>query len=350
MTMRQTSNLNIKNITPFEPPDGFLQRLPITPEISETVFRSREEIRRIVVGEDDRMIIIAGPCSIHDESAGLEYAQRLANLADRVKERILVVMRAYFEKPRTTIGWKGLINDPHMNGTFDVEVGLRRAREFMLAVLDLGLPTATEWLDLITPQYLADIVCWGAIGARTVESQTHRQLASGLSMPIGFKNGTGGSIQIAVDALVAARTPHVFLSVDDYGRGSIVKTTGNPSGHIVLRGGKTGPNYGAEAVKGALGMLEEAGENLNVVVDCSHANSDKDHRMQPVVFRDVMRQRTGGNRHIVGAMMESHLFEGSQSLSGDPSQLRYGVSITDACIGWATTEELVTWCFEELSR
>ena len=350
MTLRRTSNLNIDNIIPFEPPDGFVQRFPITPEISETVYRSREEIKRIISGEDDRMLLLVGPCSIHDETAGLEYAQRLANLAGRLSDSILVVMRVYFEKPRTTIGWKGLINDPHLNGTFDVVTGLTRARKFILQVSELGLPAATEWLDPITPQYLADIVSWGAIGARTVESQTHRQLASGLSMPIGFKNGTGGSIQIAVDALLAARTPHAFISVDDYGRASMVKTTGNPAGHIVLRGGTTGPNYDAGSVGKAIGLLEGAGENPHLVIDCTHANSGKDHRMQPVVFRDVMRQRAAGNRRIVGMMMESHLFEGNQTLGDDPSLLRYGVSITDECVGWATTEELLLEAHEELSR
>jgi 3-deoxy-7-phosphoheptulonate synthase len=348
MTLRQNSNLNIESITPFEPPNAFLRRLPATPAISETVNRSREEIGAILNGEDDRMVMLVGPCSIHDETAGIEYAQRLAKLADRLNDRIAIVMRVYFEKPRTTIGWKGFINDPHMNGTFDVSHGLARARQFMLDVVDMGLPIATEWLDPITPQYLADVVSWGAIGARTVESQTHRQLASGLSMPIGFKNGTGGTIQIAVDALLAARTQHVFFGVDGDGRSSIVKTSGNPAGHIVLRGGKTGPNYDAESVDSAIEALRASGENPNVVIDCSHANSNKDHNLQPVAFRDVMAQRSAGNRHIVGMMLESHLFEGAQSVPADPSQLRYGVSITDACVGWDTTKDLLTEAWEGL--
>ncbi len=348
MTLRQNSNLNIESITPFEPPNAFLRRLPATPAISETVNRSREEIGAILNGEDDRMVMLVGPCSIHDETAGIEYAQRLAKLADRLNDRIAIVMRVYFEKPRTTIGWKGFINDPHMNGTFDVSHGLARARQFMLDVVDMGMPTATEWLDPITPQYLADIVSWGAIGARTVESQTHRQLASGLSMPIGFKNGTGGTIQIAVDALLAARTQHVFFGVDGDGRSSIVKTSGNPAGHIVLRGGKTGPNYDVESVDSAIEALRASGENPNVVIDCSHANSNKDHNLQPVAFRNIMEQRTAGNRHIVGMMLESHLFEGSQALPADPSQLKYGVSITDACVGWDTTKDLLTEAWEGL--
>jgi 3-deoxy-7-phosphoheptulonate synthase len=348
MTLRQNSNLNIESITPFEPPNAFLRRLPATPAISETVNRSREEIGAILNGEDDRMVMLVGPCSIHDETAGIEYAQRLAKLADRLNDRIAIVMRVYFEKPRTTIGWKGFINDPHMNGSFDVSHGLARARKFMLDVVDMGLPTATEWLDPITPQYLADVVSWGAIGARTVESQTHRQLASGLSMPIGFKNGTGGTIQIAVDALLAARMPHVFFGVDGDGRSSIVKTAGNPAGHIVLRGGKTGPNYDSESVDSAIEALRAAGENPNVVIDCSHANSNKDHNLQPVAFRNVMAQRTGGNRHIVGMMVESHLYEGSQTLADDPSLLRYGVSITDPCVDWNTTRDLLTEAWESL--
>ena len=348
MTLRQNSNLNIESITPFEPPNAFLRRLPATPAISETVNRSREEIGAILNGEDDRMLMLVGPCSIHDETAGIEYAQRLARLADKISDRIAVVMRVYFEKPRTTIGWKGFINDPHLNGTFNVSHGLTRARKFILDVVDMGLPTATEWLDPITPQYLADVVSWGAIGARTVESQTHRQLASGLSMPIGFKNGTGGTVQIAIDALLAARAQHVFFGVDGEGRSSIVKTSGNPAGHIVLRGGKTGPNYDAESVGSAIEALRAAGENPNVVIDCSHANSNKDHNLQPVAFRNVMEQRSAGNRHIVGMMLESHLFEGAQSVPADASQLRYGVSITDACVGWDATKDLLMEAWEAL--
>lgn len=348
MEMRQTSNLYIESIVPFEPPDAFIRRLPLTSEVSETVYRSRQEISEIIAGRDSRVLVIVGPCSIHDEVAGAEYAGRLAEVADSVRDSMLIVMRVYFEKPRTTIGWKGLINDPHLNGSFDVATGLTRARKFLLDVVGMGMPAAIEWLDPITPQYLADVISWGAIGARTVESQTHRQLASGLSMPIGFKNGTGGSVQIAVDALLAARTPHAFLSVDGYGRGSVVKTTGNPAGHIVLRGGKTGTNYDAESVENAVALLQEAGENPYVVIDCSHGNSNKDYRVQPLVFRNVVEQRLGGNSHIVGVLLESHLFEGSQSLQQDSTKLQYGVSITDACIGWDETHELVMEAHKQL--
>lgn len=348
--MPQIKNLNIDSITHLETPKQFVERLPLTSLMEDTVTSGRQEILDIVSGKDDRLLLIVGPCSIHDTKAGLEYAQRLKKLADEVKDSVLVVLRVYFEKPRTTVGWKGLINDPHLNGTFDVATGLTMAREFLLDVLALGLPTATEWLDPITPQYLADAVCWGAIGARTVESQTHRQLASGLSMPIGYKNGTGGSIQIAVDAMLAAQEPHVFLSVEEDGKVSIVKTKGNLGGHIVLRGGTSGPNYDPSAIMRATGILKAAGFEPHLVVDCSHANSGKDHRRQPVVFRDVLQQRTTGNRDIVGMMLESHLKSGSQKANADPSKMQYGVSITDACVDWENTEELVREAHVALGR
>lgn len=338
--MPQIKNLNIDSITHLETPQEFTTRLPLTPEKAQTVASGRQQIQDVVTGKDDRLLLIVGPCSIHDTKAGLEYAQNLAKLAEEVKDSVLVVMRVYFEKPRTTVGWKGLINDPHLDGTFDMATGLSMAREFLLDVLELGLPTATEWLDPITPQYLADAVCWGAIGARTVESQTHRQLASGMSMPIGFKNGTGGSMQIAVDAMVAAKEPHVFLSVEDDGKVSIVKTNGNDGGHVVLRGGSSGPNYDPTAVARAEGLLQKAGYEAHLVIDCSHANSGKDHRRQPVVFRDVLQQRTSGDKSIAGMMLESHLKAGNQK-ADDLSKLEYGVSITDACVDWPTTEQLV---------
>ncbi len=348
--MPQIKNLNIDSITHLETPKQFTDRLPLTPAITKTVTSGRKQIEDIVTGKDDRLLLITGPCSIHDTKAGLEYAERLAELAEEVKDSVLVVMRVYFEKPRTTVGWKGLINDPHLDDTFDVATGLTMAREFLLQVLDLGLPTATEWLDPITPQYLADAVCWGAIGARTVESQTHRQLASGLSMPIGFKNGTGGSIQIAVDAMLAAREPHVFLSVEDDGHVSIVKTNGNEAGHIVLRGGTSGPNYDPTAVAKATGTLKSAEFEPHIVIDCSHANSGKDHKRQPIVFRDVLHQRTSGNSDIAGMMLESHLNAGSQKAGSDLSKLEYGVSITDACVDWDTTAALVREARAALSK
>ncbi len=342
--MRQVSNLRIASMTPLDSADDFVAKLPITEEIAELVATSREQIGRIIRGEDDRMLVVVGPCSIHDEKAGLEYAQRLLGLKKKIGDRIVVVMRTYFEKPRTTVGWKGFINDPHLNGSFDVPTGLFRARKFILDVLSLGLPTAIEWLDPVTPQYLADIICLGFIGARTVESQTHRQLASGLSMPIGFKNGTGGtghSIQIAVDALVAARAEHTILSVLGNGRVGVAQTTGNPDTLVVLRGGVQGPNCTPPHVADAVARLEKAGLPPYLMVDCSHGNSGKDHRNQPIVFASVIEQRAAGNRHVVAVMLESHLFEGNQKLNGDASGLKYGVSITDACIGWEATEQLL---------
>lgn len=331
-------------MTPLEPPDAFATRLPLTESIADLVADSRDQIQDIITGKDDRVLLLVGPCSIHDEKAGLEYAERLAGLKKRIEDRFLVVMRVYFEKPRTTVGWKGFINDPNLNGSFDVTNGLTRGRKFILDVLAAGLPTGIEWLDPVTPQYMADIISWGAVGARTVESQTHRELASGLSMPIGFKNGTGGtahSIQIAVDAIVAARASHTFLSVDGYGRVSIIKTTGNPAAHVVLRGGVQGTNYDAKNVAEAVARLEKAGLPPYLMVDCSHGNSNKDHRNQPIVFRNVIDQRAAGNRSIVALMLESHLFEGNQKLEKDLSKLKYGVSITDACVGWETTEALL---------
>ena len=348
--MTSTSNVNIARMERLAPPDDYTTELPIPPESAALVARVRGEIQDILAGKDDRMVMLVGPCSIHDEQAGLEYAGKLAELARRVSDRILIVMRVYFEKPRTTVGWKGLINDPNLNGTFDVATGLRRARKFLLQVSELGLPSGTEFLDPFTPQYMADLVSWGAIGARTTESQTHRQMASGLSMPIGFKNGTGGTLQIAVDALVAAQSPHAFLGIDGDGRASVVHTIGNRGGHLILRGGAKGPNYDAESVAIATGLLKAAGLSQRLVIDCSHANSNKDHNRQPIVFRDVIQQRVGGNSAVAGIMLESHLHAGAQKLVNGPEGLEYGVSITDACIDWSTTEELLLEAHQALSE
>jgi 3-deoxy-7-phosphoheptulonate synthase len=336
-----TSNVNVERMDRLSAPDDYLEELPITPEATALVARTRKELEDIMSGKDDRMAMLVGPCSIHDEKAGLEYAQKLAKLADQVKDQILVVMRVYFEKPRTTVGWKGLINDPNLNGTFEVATGLRRGRKFLLQVAELGLASGTEFLDPFTPQYMADLVSWGAIGARTTESQTHRQMASGLSMPIGFKNGTGGTLQIAVDAMIAAESPHAFLGIDGGGRASVVHTTGNVGVHLILRGGSDGPNYDAESVAKATKLLATGGVSERLVVDCSHANSNKDHNRQPVVFRDVVKQRADGNNSVAGIMLESHLNPGAQKLVNGLEGLEYGVSITDACIDWATTEELL---------
>lgn len=334
-------NLNVASISPLDPPSEYLAEIPISKEVEDLVVRSRREITDILNGDDERFVIVTGPCSIHDEVAGKEYAERLAAIADELRDTVMIVMRVYFEKPRTTVGWKGLINDPNLDGTCNMAEGLRRARNFLLEVGEIGLPAATEFLDPFTPQYISDLVSWGAIGARTAESQTHRQLASGLSMPIGFKNGTGGSIQLAVDGMIAAQAQHAFLGIDDAGAAAVVQTSGNDATHIVLRGGSDGPNYDAENIANAQKVLADSGMEPNVVVDCSHANCNKDHNLQPVAFRDVIGQRAAGNTGVVGLMLESHLNAGNQSLNGDASTLKYGVSITDPCVDWATTEVLL---------
>ena len=342
----QLYNVRVQSIKPLPPPSEYRRNYPATEAVQRQVARHRQEIERIIAGEDGRMLMIVGPCSVHDPKACMEYARRLVGLAEDVKDRILIAMRVYFEKPRTTLGWKGYINDPTLNGTYDVEKGMARAREFLLEVCGVGLPVATEFLEPFTPQYLGDLVSWGAIGARTTESQTHRLMASGLSMPIGFKNGTGGTVDIAVDGIVTARSEHVFLGIDDNGVASLVKTTGNPAGHLILRGGKSGPNYDAKSVAAAQRKLEERGLKPNLIVDCSHGNSGKDHKIQSRTLKDLVRQRRN-NDGVVGLMLESHLEEGNQILGRD-LKLRYGVSITDACIGWKETDPLIRAAHRDL--
>ncbi len=341
MTQQPISDVNIKRIVPLIPPAELHARLPLSERAMQTVAEGREAVRRILTGDDDRLLVIVGPCSIHDEQAALEYAGRLRELADRVADRVLVVMRVYFEKPRTTVGWKGLINDPHLDGTFDMDVGLTAARRILMQLAEQGLAAATEFLDPITPQYIADLITWAAIGARTTESQTHRQMASGLSMPVGFKNGTDGSLRTAVDAMVAARSSHAFLGIDLQGNTCVVETRGNPYGHMVLRGGHSGTNFAANALTDAQDMLRNANLPVQLMVDCSHANSEKDYRRQAVAFHAVIEQRVAGNHDIAGLMVESHLFPGRQDLPDDLSKLAYGVSVTDACIGWDETETLL---------
>ncbi len=317
--------------------------LPATEAALETVARGREEVRRILHGEDDRLFLVVGPCSIHDPDAAFEYAERLRALAEEVKERFAIVMRVYFEKPRTTVGWKGLINDPRMDGTFHIEEGLKAARRLLLRVTKLGLPAATEALDPVSPQYLSELVSWHAIGARTTESQTHRELASGLSTPVGFKNGTDGSVQVALDAIKSAAAPHHFLGVDPEGRVSVYRTRGNKDCHVVLRGGRE-PNYDRASVLYASEKLKMAGLNRRLMVDCSHGNSDKDFRRQPGVFNACMEQVREGASPVVGLMLESHLHEGRQDIPKDVKdhgKLRYGVSVTDACLGWDDTAKLI---------
>ena len=334
---------------PLVPPAQLIDELPITPEIDQTVLGGREQVERIVEGQDRRFMVVVGPCSVHDEKAALEYAGRLKGLAEELSNRLLVVMRVYFEKPRTTVGWKGLIYDPNLNDTFDIASGLRRARTLLIEIGKAGVYAGTEFLDPIVPQYTAGLVVWATIGARTTESQTHRQMASGLSMPVGFKNATDGSTQVAVDAMLSARSPHRFLGIDRDGRTSIIQTTGNPHGHLVLRGGKHGTNYDKDSTGDAREQLAAAGVRSQLLVDCSHGNSNKDHMRESIAFQDVVRQRAAGNLDIIGCMLESHLFPGNQSLDGDASKLRYGVSITDACIGWDETSELLKWAHAELA-
>ncbi|MFA7295628.1 MAG: 3-deoxy-7-phosphoheptulonate synthase [Dehalococcoidia bacterium] len=339
--MAQTSDVNVRQLTPLISPDDLERELPISPAAAETVLRGRGAIRAILNGEDPRMIMIVGPCSIHDEASSIEYAERLAKVSKELEDRLVVVMRVYFEKPRTTVGWKGMLNDPRLDGTFDIEEGLRTARRLLLKVNELGLPAATEFLDPIVPQYLGGLISWVAIGARTTESQTHREMSSGLSMPVGFKNGTSGDIDIAVAAMISSGNPHAFLGIDGSGKVCVVHTTGNPGGHVVLRGGSDGPNYDDASVRDAQARLTKAGVSPRLIVDCSHANSAKNHNNQPIAFRDVIKQREAGNADIVGLMLESHLNPGSQSLGKDPAALQYGVSITDACIGWDDTATLL---------
>jgi 3-deoxy-7-phosphoheptulonate synthase len=312
------------------------------------VVAGRQAISQILGQTDPRLLLVLGPCSIHDPQGALDYATRLNALRQEFQDRLCIVMRVYFEKPRTTIGWKGLIYDPHLDGSDDIQTGLKQARELLLKVTAMGLPTATEFLDPVVPQYIADLVSWAAIGARTTESQTHRQMASGLSMPVGFKNGTDGSLQIAIDAMQSAMRPHSFLGIDQEGSTSIIRTTGNPDGHVVLRGGRLRTNYDAESIREAAECLKKSGLAPILMVDCSHANSGKQHARQEEVWRSLIEQRLAGTPPLIGAMIESNLQEGSQSIPKNLADLRYGVSVTDACLGWDVTERLLRWAYREL--
>ncbi|MBI3552123.1 MAG: 3-deoxy-7-phosphoheptulonate synthase [Elusimicrobia bacterium] len=331
-------NLNIAGHYLLPTPAEVQRQLAAPPESLETVAGGRRTIRDILDGKDDRLLIVVGPCSIHDPKAAMEYAHRLKALAATVKDSLFLVMRVYFEKPRTTIGWKGLINDPLMNDSFHVEKGIKLARRLLIDITKLGLPAATEALDPITPQYISELVSWYAIGARTIESQTHREMASGLSTPIGFKNGTDGNVQVAIDAMRSALSSHHFLGMDPQGRASVYKTTGNTYSHVVLRGGKR-PNYDAKSVAACASALRRAGLRSKIMIDCSHGNSNKDHRNQPLVFGDVMRQVRRGGSPIIGMMVESNIREGNQPLDG--GRLKYGVSVTDKCLGWEDTERMI---------
>ena len=349
MQKTATKDIRLSSTEPLITPAELMEELPITPNIKQMVLEGREQIQRIIEGTHNRFMAVVGPCSIHDEQAAIEYARRVQSLANDLSDRLLIVMRVYFEKPRTTIGWKGLIYDPNLDDTFDVGSGLHRARALLLKIGEMGVYAGTEFLDPIVPQYIAGVVSWATVGARTTESQTHRQMASGLSMPVGFKNSTDGSIKVAADAITSARSAHTFLGVDRDGRSSVMHTAGNPYGHLVLRGGNRGPNYGRQSIAQAHEQLTSAGVRSRLLVDCSHGNSTNDHRRESTAFRNVVLQRAAGNVGIIGCMLESNLFPGKQRLNGNPSELRYGVSITDDCIGWDETEELLTWAHNELS-
>ncbi|GMW02505.1 MAG: phospho-2-dehydro-3-deoxyheptonate aldolase [Candidatus Hydrogenedentota bacterium] len=346
--MEKTQDINIRSIVPLISPRELKEFLPISEKACMTVVKGRIALQHIIKGEDPRFLVVVGPCSIHDEVAALDYAARLVDLAKRVNDRICLVMRVYFEKPRTTVGWKGLTNDPFLNGTFDIDTGLRKGRSILMKVNEMGMPAATEMLDPITPQYTADLVTWASLGARTTESQTHRQMASGLSMPVGFKNGTDGNLQIAVDAMEAAEHSHAFLGIDSDGQTCVVNTKGNPYGHLILRGGRSGTNYDPASLDESFSLLTKRGLNPRIMVDCSHANSNKDFRQQAVVWQAVIDQRVAGNENILGLMLESNIKEGNQKLGDDPSQLEYGISITDPCIGWEETESLLLNAYDRL--
>lgn len=339
--MIKTNNLNVTSITPIIAPADLRQVLPMSDSAREFVSSSREQIKAIIQRRDHRLMVVVGPCSIHDPDMAIEYAKRLSALSRRVADQLLLVMRVYFEKPRTTVGWKGLINDPDMDGSHLISKGLGIARSLLCQITAQNIPVANEMLDPITPEYVADLISWGAIGARTTESQPHRELASGLSFPIGFKNGTDGNLQIAIDAMIAARASHSFLGINRDGRASIVQTAGNPDVHIVLRGGSRKPNYHAEDILHTEEILAKNGLTPTMMVDCSHGNSNKDYRRQPEVLTEVISQVVAGNRSISGLMIESCLEEGNQKVCADRSTLKYGVSITDACIGWETTEKVL---------
>ncbi len=343
-------NVNVADMAEIPSPAEVQERLPLTDAAARTVLEGRNAVRAILERRDARLFVVVGPCSIHDPAGALDYARRLRRLADEVRGALLLVMRVYFEKPRTATGWKGFVNDPRMDDSFRIDEGIVRARELLMQIAEMGLPTASEALDPICPQYLAELISWYAIGARTTESQTHREMASGLSAPVGFKNGTDGGLEVAINAIRSAALPHGFLGVNQAGRTSVIRSKGNRHGHLVLRGGGGRPNYDTVSVRLAETMLARAGLPANIVVDCSHANAMKDPALQPLVFHDCVHQILEGNRSIVGLMVESNLEAGSQPIPEDRSQLRYGVSVTDPCIGWETTEEVLRRANAELAE
>lgn len=349
LMQKQLFNTHIAESHTLITPDEIKSKLPLTDSAEKNVWISRKEIEQILDGQDHRKFIVVGPCSIHDIKAAEEYSERLKNLSERVKDKLLLIMRVYFEKPRTTVGWKGLINDPDMDDSFRIEKGLFIARSLLLKLAELGLPAGTEALDPIVPQYIDELITWSAIGARTTESQTHREMASGLSMPVGFKNGTDGSIQVALNAMESAKVPHNFLGINQKGQVSTFKTKGNAYGHVILRGSNSQPNFDAANIKLVEKNLKDANLPPRVVIDCSHGNSNKDYKLQPLVFEKVIQQILDGNTSIVGMMLESNLYEGSQKIPSKLEQLKYGVSVTDKCINWEETEKIILAAHEKLS-
>ena len=345
--MKKITDINITSKTQLPTPVELCKKIQRSSDVEQFVVETRNVINKIIFGDDPRLLVVVGPCSIHDLESGREYARRLAKLSQELSDRLLIVMRVYFEKPRTTVGWKGLIMDPKLDGTSDIPLGLEIARSFLTEVLELGLPTATELLDPITPQYIADLICWSAVGARTTESQTHRQMASGLSMPLGFKNATNGDLKVAINAIQAARQPQTFLGIDNAGQANAITTKGNPNCHIVLRGGSNGPNYSAADVTNAQEKITKDNLEPAIMIDCSHANSNKDHELQASVFHDVVDQSITNNK-IIGTMLESNINSGKQAFPQDKENLQYGISITDACIDWVTTEQLLRDAYKKL--
>ncbi len=341
MTTHDIENINVTAFDAMPTPEEIHRRLPITPKATKVITHGRHLLRNILDRKDHRLFVVVGPCSIHDPVAGLDYAHRLKKLSDEVGDTLQIIMRVYFEKPRTTVGWKGYINDPFMDDSFRVDIGMERARQFLLDVAEIGLPTGTEALDPISPQYYGDLITWTAIGARTTESQTHREMSSGLSTPVGFKNGTSGDLGVAVNAILSASKPHSFLGINSHGNVSVVRTKGNRHGHIVLRGGDGRPNYDTVSITMVEQALAKAKLQNNIVVDCSHANSFKKPELQPLVMADIVNQIRLGNQSLLGVMIESNIEAGNQSIPADLSQLKYGCSVTDACVDWATTEKMI---------
>lgn len=350
LTMQKTSDVRIQSIDPLVPPVQLKEEFPASLASIRTVVESRAVIESVISGRDRRLVAVVGPCSIHDPESALDYARRLKRLHDDLRDRIYLVMRVYFEKPRTRLGWRGLILDPHLDGSCDIQSGLRTARRILCEITDMGLPAGSEMLDPIVPQYTSDLISWASIGARTTESQTHREMASGLSMPVGFKNATDGSVEIAVNALSSSRYPHSFIGIDPDGRTCVLNTAGNEYGHVILRGGRTGPNYHDESVEDACRLLAEAGHSPSVMVDCSHANAQRDPTRQEKVLRSVIRQRREGQRCLVGFMLESNIGPGRQEIPRRLADLAYGVSITDPCLDWERTEGALRWAYDSVGE